>query len=212
MGVTERRARAKDDLRRRILDTAAEMFLEQGYENVSMRKIAERIEYTPATIYLHFRDKVDLVSNLCTATFAELDGRLQEIRDLGLAPLEMLRKSLRAYIDFGLAHPSHYVFVFCTPSSIFRKMDRSSWEQIHACAMGNFERLRAGIRACMEAGTAARGDVELTAQRTWLMVHGITAGLVVCTEFPFVDREVLIEHGLDGIVGSLAGAPRRQGC
>lgn len=42
MGVAERRAREKDDLKRKILDTAAELFIEQGYENVSMRKIANR--------------------------------------------------------------------------------------------------------------------------------------------------------------------------
>src|ERR1035438_3108942 len=51
MGITERRAREKDELRRKILDAAAAMFVDEGYENVSMRKIAERIEYAPNEQY-----------------------------------------------------------------------------------------------------------------------------------------------------------------
>ena len=61
MGVQERRAREKKELRQEILDAAREMFVEDGYENVSMRKIAEKIEYSPTTIYLYFRDKADLL-------------------------------------------------------------------------------------------------------------------------------------------------------
>lgn len=203
MGVAERRAREKDDLRQKILDTAAELFIEHGYENVSMRKIADRIEYAPSTIYLHFRDKVDIVANLCTVTFGELDRRLQEIMDLGLAPWETMRRSLRAYIDFGLDHPSHYVFVFCTPTSMFAEMEQSTGEQIYGCGMGSFGRLRDGLTACMATGDIREGNVELMAQSTWLMMHGITSGLICEAEFPFVDKDLLIEHSLDRILGSL---------
>jgi AcrR family transcriptional regulator len=207
MGVIERRAREKDDMRRNILDSAAELFLEHGYENVSMRKIAERIEYAPSTIYLHFRDKMDIVTNLCTTTFAELDRRLQEILDLGLPPLETLRRSLRTYIDFGRAHPSHYVFVFCTPSTVFKGMEQSSGAELYGCGMGSFERLRTGLRVCMEAGVLPQADVEVTAQSTWLMIHGVTSGLILETEFPFVDHEMLIEHALDRIIAGLLAQP-----
>lgn len=203
MGVAERRAREKDDLRKKILDTAAELFLEQGYENVSMRKIADRIEYAPSTIYLHFRDKVDIVANLCTMTFSELDRRLQEILDLRLPPMETLRQSLRAYIQFGLDHPSHYVFVFCTPSSMFKDMQQSSGEQLYGCGMGSFQRLVEGLQLCMATGHIRPGNVELIAQSTWLMMHGITSGLICEADFPFVDKEMLIDHSLDRILGSL---------
>ncbi|MBI4892858.1 MAG: TetR/AcrR family transcriptional regulator [Acidobacteria bacterium] len=203
MGVAERRAREKDDLKKKILNAAAELFVEEGFENVSMRKIADRIEYAPSTIYLHFRDKVDLVGSLCTTTFAELDQRLQEIQDLGLAPLETLRKSLRAYIDFGLEHPSHYAFVFCTPSSVFKAMAPEGQEQLWGCGMGSFERLRVGMGLCMDTGAIRRADVETVSQATWLMMHGITTGLIFEADFPFIDRETLIEHSLDRMLDSL---------
>ncbi len=203
MGVAQRRAREKDELRRKILGAAAELFLEEGYQNVSMRKIAERIEYAPSTIYLHFQDKVQLVGYLCTETFAELDRRLEDIMELGLSPLETLRKSLRAYIDFGREYPSHYIFVFCTPESLFKNIEKESCQAVYGCGMSSFERLKAGLAECMHAGVIREADLELTAQSTWLMIHGITAGLVTCTSFPFVDKELLIEHSLDRIVGSL---------
>ncbi len=203
MGVAERRAREKDDLKKKILNAAAELFVEEGYESVSMRKIAERIEYAPSTIYLHFRDKADLVGSLCTTTFAELEQRLEEIVEQGLAPLERLRKSLRAYIDFGLEHPSHYAFVFSTPSSALQGVAAAGQGPLWACGMGSFERLRMGMQECMATGAIREADVELVSQSTWLMMHGVTMGLVFESDFPFLDRGKLIEHTLDRIINSL---------
>ena len=57
MGIKERQVRQKEVLRQDILDAARDLFIEEGYENTSMRKIAERIEYSPTTIYYYFKDK-----------------------------------------------------------------------------------------------------------------------------------------------------------
>jgi len=69
MGVQERRAREKKELRQEILDAARDLFVREGFENVSMRKIAEKIEYSPTTIYLYFQDKADLLDCICEETF-----------------------------------------------------------------------------------------------------------------------------------------------
>ncbi len=203
MGTAERRAREKDELRRRILEAATALFLEQGYESVSMRKIADRIEYAPSTIYLYFRDKVELVSSICFETFAELDRRLEAILSLRLSPIETLRRSLIDYIYFGLEHPSHYTFVFCTPPAVFRDMGPEQHADINGMAMSSFDRLRVGIKACMEDGSIRRDDVETTAQSAWLFVHGVTTGLVVDCGFPFVDRATLIETSIDRLIRGL---------
>ena len=72
MGITERREREREEVRRKILDAAHELFRREGYENVTMRRIAEAIEYSPTTIYNHFEDKDDLVKALCQEDFAAL--------------------------------------------------------------------------------------------------------------------------------------------
>ena len=72
MGTKERRAREKEQLRQQILLAARELFVNEGYENVSMRKIANKIEYSPTTIYLHFKDKADLLDSVCKETLLNL--------------------------------------------------------------------------------------------------------------------------------------------
>ena len=57
MGVKDRQEREKLETRTKIMDAARALFNEKGYEGVSMRQIAQKIEYTPTTIYGHFQDK-----------------------------------------------------------------------------------------------------------------------------------------------------------
>jgi len=69
MGSKQRREREKEALRQDILDAARELFVEEGYDNVSMRRVAEKIEYSPTTIYLYFEDKASLLYAICEETF-----------------------------------------------------------------------------------------------------------------------------------------------
>src|SRR5208283_4116639 len=108
MGLTERRERQKLALRQEILTAARELFAKEGYENVSMRRIAEKIEYSPTTIYLYFRDKDELLHEMCAETFALLTRKLNKILGAEGDPVEKLRMGLKAYVEFGLKHPNHY--------------------------------------------------------------------------------------------------------
>ena len=80
MGIKERRAREKEQLRQQILSAARELFVNEGYEKVSMRKIANKIEYSPTTIYLHFKDKADLLDFVCQETLLNLLNTLEELK------------------------------------------------------------------------------------------------------------------------------------
>src|SRR6185503_3035401 len=97
----------KEDVQRRILDAARELFATVGYEAVTMRQIAERIEYTPTAIYFHFRDKGELFRRLCQEDFGKLEARFKVLARVG-DPVERLRMLSRAYIAFALDHPHHY--------------------------------------------------------------------------------------------------------
>src|SRR5712691_9823525 len=105
MGVQERRAREKKELRQEILDAASELFVREGFENVSMRRIADKIEYSPTTIYLYFKDKAELLEQVCAETFSRLVQRLTKINEQPGEPLEKMRRGLLAYIQFGLENP-----------------------------------------------------------------------------------------------------------
>lgn len=113
MGSLERRTRERAETRQRILDAAREMFVRRGYEATTMRAVAERIEYTPTAIYHHFRNKEALLAELCAMDFRALAAafrRIGRIED----PIERLRKSGQAYVQFGLEHPMQYQLMFMT--------------------------------------------------------------------------------------------------
>lgn len=201
MGVKERREREKENLREEILDAAREMFAAEGFQNVSMRKIADKIEYSPTTIYLYFKDKVDLLNQICEETFAQLSGEIEQFNSADEDPLENLRKGLRKYVDFGLEHPKHYEVTFIIPIMDYLGQDAHPYEG----SMGQraFEYLRVQVLTCIEAGKIKAGDVDLISQTIWAAVHGITSLLIGHADFPFVEKDKLVDSVIDTILSGL---------
>lgn len=198
MGVQERKARERQELRQEILDAARYLFAEQGYEAVSMRKIADRIEYSPTTIYLYFKDKADLFDCLCAETFEKLIVQLESIPDGD--PVEGLRAGLRGYIDFGVAHPAHYRVTFMTPvigPCPSEGQSRSeTGEKAFAC-------LRNSVAACVSAGRFRVIDIEVASQAIWAATHGVTSLLITHGECEWLNREALVSSLLDTLIGGL---------
>lgn len=200
MSTKDRRAREKEDLRQEILDAARDLFVREGYQAVSMRKIADRIEYSPGTIYLHFRDKDELFDCLLEQAFGKLLLKLQDFSGVETTdPLERLRRGLLAYVGFGLEHPDHYQITFMTPHM------RCGVESERRDAVGceSFECLRSGVGACIQAGIFRVTDVEVAAQLLWAGVHGVTSLLISKPSFPWVGRTALIEGLVDTLLGGL---------
>jgi AcrR family transcriptional regulator len=210
MGIAERRAREKEELRAKILEAAGELFVEHGFENVSLRKIADRIEYSPATIYLYFKDKEELLNTLCWETFARLKETLESFESAHGDPLVKLRAGLRFYIDFGLEHPNHYLLTFCTPHQHYQQLEGSpKFEQTNRTAMETFDCLRRALQRCRDAHLLEFHDLEETSQTVWMFIHGTTSLLIISGGdpcFPWVDHERLIENSLDMILNSLRPA------
>jgi AcrR family transcriptional regulator len=113
MGAKERRERERAETRAKILDAAREMFATQGIAAVTMRAIAERIEYTPTAIYHHFKDKDSLIIELCHGDFLALGSQLHRAGQIA-DPVQRLRTIGAAYLEFALTHPHHYRIMFMT--------------------------------------------------------------------------------------------------
>src|SRR5215470_8575441 len=108
MGVIERRERERQAVRKEIIEAARALFIEEGYEKTSMRKIAEKIEYSPTTIYLYFNDKKELLESICEETFGKFVKVLENIDKNKKDPLENLYAVMKAYVEFGLKNPNDY--------------------------------------------------------------------------------------------------------
>src|SRR6266849_10487846 len=110
--IRHRQERDKQELRQAILDAAGELFLEQGYERCSLRKVAGRIGYSPTTIYLYFRDKDDLLFTVVEEGFERFGQQLAAAAESQEDPWERLIALGRAYVAFGLQHPVYYQLMF----------------------------------------------------------------------------------------------------
>lgn len=201
MAVQTRKQKDKEDLRRLILDTAGELFTTEGYEYVSMRKIAERIEYSPTTIYLYFRDKEELLREICESTFSRLADEIRRSYDGAISPVERMRRGLLTYIRFGLENPHHYEVVFISSKVNFMAPNSYSFEG----SMGQqaFELLAASVRECAMSGDIRVANTAVTAQTLWAGIHGVTSLLIVHGGFPFVDCDVLAESMIDTLIAGL---------
>jgi len=196
MGVAERREREKVAVRQAILTAAREIFASEGYESVSMRRIAEQIEYSPATIYLYFKDKRDLIHEVCEESFRLLTRKIEKATGKQGDPVERLKKGLRAYIEFGIQHPNHYRTTFMTPREPIEgeKMEDSE-------GMRAFQILVNAVTECVRAGRFRETDVMAISQTLWGVVHGVTSLQIThCQCFPWVEQSRLIELTVDGSV------------
>jgi len=175
LGPTERRQREREEIRGRILDAARELFVAEGYEAVTMRRIAERIEHSPTAIYFHFKDKEALMGELCAVDFYTLAVQLTKIARVE-DPLERLRRIGHAYADFAAEFPNHYRLMFMTPhpqgtipDEAMQRRDNPE-EDAYAFLKSTVEQAIAEKRLRPEYS-----DVELVAQTMWAGVHGVVS-------------------------------------
>jgi len=172
VGISERRRRDSVRMRQKILNAARNLFAAQGYEAVTMREIARKIEYSPTAIYSHFKDKEALINELCTVDFTVLASGFQHIGRVS-DPVERLCKIGRAYAEFGLKYTNHYRVMFMTPHPAFDPDEK-------AIEKGNpdedaYAMLKDTVAAGIKAGRYRTGltDAELVAQTVWAGIHGV---------------------------------------
>ena len=189
MGTKERRAREKKQLRQQILVAARELFVTEGYENISMRKIANKIEYSPTTIYLYFKDKADLLDSVCQETLINLLNTLEQLKNDKSDPVETLRRSGQAYVEFGLKYPQDYKLTFVIRPQFQKGLgleEGSVGEKV-------FNYLREMVSECIQQKQFRQADVETTGQVLWSAVHGVTLLLIDFPDFPWTEKDKLID-------------------
>jgi len=177
MGIKERQERDRETVRRAILDAARELFVHEGYQNVSIRKIAERVEYSPAAIYSYFPSKDDIFFALAEEGFRLLETGDATVLD-GSSSLEQLRRSLWRLYEFSLEQPQYFALMFVDRSvpRIGREYERFSF------AREMKERLLDQIRLCAEHGDL-RADVPPE-----VMIRLLTVGLLGVAVFRLSER------------------------
>jgi AcrR family transcriptional regulator len=170
MGISERKERDRVEMRQRIIDAAIQMFLEEGYEKTSIRNIAEKIEYSPATIYLYYKDKDELLYDVQGQAFEKLTLAFRE-NATSTDPIKRLCQIMETYIRFGKKNPELYdlMFIIRAPMNVMK--EKEIWENGH----DSFGFLVQCISECIEKKLIRYDDVMIAALSVWSMGHGLVS-------------------------------------
>ncbi|MCB9307229.1 MAG: TetR/AcrR family transcriptional regulator [Lewinellaceae bacterium] len=170
MGITSRKEREKMEMRKRILDAALHLFRERGYDGVSIRNIAEAIEYSPATIYLYYKDKSEIFFALQFEAAAVKRDHLLPVAGIE-SPWERLIEFGRRYIDFGMKHPDLYDLLFITRTPMESIENQECWK----LGVASHSFFVETVQACVDARFFKSTDTETIAYTLWCHAHGLVS-------------------------------------
>lgn len=194
MGIEERKHRDREQMRADILSAAKVLFVTKGFEETSIRAIAKRIEYSPATIYLYYKDKQAIIHDLHVEGFKVMSrdmAVLKMVRD----PFERLMAMGRAYVQFALENPDYYELMFIKKAPLEGVEKPEDWKE----GALSFEALVDVIRACQTEQDRFKGkDPVQLGFLVWSCVHGICS-LNCCHRIEIIkeySHDVLIETAL----------------
>ena len=201
MGTKERRERERAATHQLILDAAREIFVNEGDDGLTMRRLAEAIEYSPTAIYNHFEDKEAILNELSICDFAAFTKQF-ELVPKDAPPLERLRMLGHAYVMFAQQHPAQYRHLFCTTRTI-------SPEALAAKPQEDaYEMLLATVNEAIASGAYDPShDPDVTAQILWSALHGIITLHMFLPKDGGVDLkplEVLAEEAMDRLQAGFA--------
>ena len=169
MGVAERKERHREELKKDILIAAKELFLENGFEDVSIRNIAEKIEYSPATIYLYYKDKNEIIHALHQDGFKLLIQHFEPLNTIPKA-FERLKAMGHAYIQFALQHPDVYHLIFTMKEPLAHVQEcELDWDEGDA----SFQLLMGTVKACQQEGYFKGLEPVGLSFMIWGTMHGL---------------------------------------
>ncbi|MCZ6569389.1 MAG: TetR/AcrR family transcriptional regulator [Deltaproteobacteria bacterium] len=178
----QRRLQQRREARRAILDATEAVLVGEGFERLSMRRVAARCGYTVPTLYHHFGDKTGLIDELLEERFAKLLQRARRVR-LSDDPVANMVEYASAFVRFGLQHPSHYRLM-TTP--------RQQPSQPPPSAEETRALMERPILELAAAGRLYSNDVEACSQALWALLHGLISLRTSRLDHPWSKAQVKV--------------------
>ena len=172
MGILERKEKQRDEIRKMILEASMQLFVKEGFENVSIRKIADLVEYSPTTLYIYFKDKTEILFHLCEMGFERMiDSNLALVQIEN--PIDRLYLLGENYINFGLENPEYYdlMFIQNAPMKTVREQNVGHWPNGDIA----LETLKLIIQECMDKKLIPTGNVATISMAVWAVAHGLVS-------------------------------------
>ena len=172
MGISERKAKEREELKSLILQAAKKLFVEKGIEKTTIRNIANEIDYSVGTVYVYYKDKNDILHALHTQGFKQLGGEMKVLFNVA-DPMERLRALGRVYLHFAIENPDMYDLMFSmkAPMDFLESVHKEDWNE----GKGTFDILLTTVNQCMEKGHFNGHQLEPLSFAIWSMVHGMAS-------------------------------------
>lgn len=202
MTIASRKQREKEDMRHLILDAARNIFLEKGYEQASIRNIAEKIDYSPGTIYLYFKDKDEIFHALHEEGFRRMLEKMQPLEHVA-DPFERLKALGLVYLEFARNNKDFYDLMFIMQAPLKHEEDLDDWQMGHQAL--NY--LKNVLKECQAEGHFKGRDINFLSFTIWSAVHGMCA--LYCRERckayhdVNLDPETLMKQGYKNLISML---------
>lgn len=181
-----------------ILQAAQRLFLEEGFERTTMRRLAAAVGVSATALYVYFPDKNAILHAIAELMFSDMLAQHEATRLLPVPPLERFRAGMRGYIAFGLSRPDEYRLTFLAKAILpaaagQHLLDCRRFEAVDRA----FDILETDIAALMDAGQFRREDPALVAEAIWACLHGVTALLLDLPTHINAAHDVLIDTVVD---------------
>jgi AcrR family transcriptional regulator len=195
-----RKPKGDGHLRRaEILAAAERIFVAQGYEGATIRKIADEVGVSSTALYMHFPDKGCILLEISKTTITQLLTRNAEIAAKPMDPVNRVSLMLESYMRWGLEHPNAYQLVFSSVQPVSALLGDSLAELSARC----YEIFSGVVREIAAEGRLRMGDADSAAQVLWAACHGMVALLITRPDFEWAPREELLRVTLDGLLHGL---------
>jgi AcrR family transcriptional regulator len=201
METKEKRAKYKEEVRQEILDAARELFVNEGYEKFSTRKLAEKTNYSPKTLYHYFKNEDDLLFAMCEEVAERFFADLIHIRTAHPDPLESLRHALLNLINVGFKNPDEYKFLFITRPQAYGTLEE--FMEKESMARNSYVAFREIVMNCIVTRKLQEIDIDVLTQVLTVATLGLATLTVNKTSFPWVDRNVLAHTLVEGLLRGL---------
>ena len=186
--------------RAEILKAAERIFLRDGYQGATIRKIAEDVGVSSTALYMHFRDKDEMLLEIAECAINTLLASNTEIVARPLDPVSKVRLMLEAYMRFGFENPNAYWLVYCSAPA---EISGPRQDQVNELSARCYERFQTTVAQIEAEGRLKAGSSGLAAHILWSACHGLVSLRISRPRRAWESQEELSTAMLDSVLGGL---------
>ena len=196
-----RKAKGDGHLRRaEILHAAERIFVSDGYQGATIRKIADEVGVSSTALYMHFKDKDEILQEICEGAIGALLAFNTEISSRQIDAVVRVRQMLEAYMRFGLENPNTYQLAFCSAA---RVAEPGRYPTVADLGSRCYQLFKGAVAAIASDGRLRTGTVDSAAQALWMASHGLVALRITRGKVEWAPDEDLMSVMLDGLFHGL---------